>query len=70
MLKVVLIAFLAAFAAALLPVVTGCGDEECLVLGERCNDEYLQETYGNTNIDCCGDTVCNGDVCMPDEEPP
>ena len=32
----------------------GCGDdEECLVWGENCTQDYLLENYGTTEIYCC-----------------
>jgi len=36
--------------------LSGCGDDdddECLVWGENCTQEYLMNTYGKTDIYCC-----------------
>jgi hypothetical protein len=30
-----------------------CGEEECLVWGENCTQDYKQENYGTTDIQCC-----------------
>ncbi len=51
--------FLACLALAGLGVValatSGCGgdDEECLSWGENCTQQYLEDNYGTTDIQCC-----------------
>jgi hypothetical protein len=30
-----------------------CAEEECLVWGENCSQQYLLDNYGTTEIDCC-----------------
>jgi hypothetical protein len=31
----------------------GCGEDECLVWGENCTQQYKQDNYGTTSIQCC-----------------
>ena len=35
--------------------IQSCGDdkEECLVWGENCTQQYKQDNYGTTSIQCC-----------------
>jgi hypothetical protein len=37
--------------------MTGCwweeDDEECLVWGENCSQQYKEDNYGTTSIGCC-----------------
>ena len=30
-----------------------CAEEECLVWGENCSQQYLLDNYGTTDIYCC-----------------
>jgi hypothetical protein len=34
-------------------MLTGCGGEDCLVLGENCTTQYKKDNYGTTSIYCC-----------------
>jgi hypothetical protein len=36
----------------------GCGDEKCLVWGENCTQQYKQDNYGTTSIQCCNSAQC------------
>ena len=41
-------------AATGLFLTQGCGEEEeCLVWGENCTQQYKQDNYGTTSIQCC-----------------
>jgi hypothetical protein len=33
--------------------LAGCDEEECLVWGENCTQQYLLDNYGTTEIYCC-----------------
>lgn len=47
------VAVLSAAAAGLF-LSSGCGEEEeCLAWGENCTQQYKQDNYGTTSIQCC-----------------
>ena len=40
-------------------LLLGCQKEECLAWGENCTQQYKQNEYGTTDIQCCKGQCAN-----------
>ena len=54
--SVVFVVWLIAGTGFAFSLILGCAEEECLVDGENCTQDYKEIEYGTTDIQCCEGT--------------